>query len=132
MPSILIIEDDPKFRAILRKQLEPLGFLVHEADDGEEGLASVLEHRPKIVLTDLLMPNKEGIETIRDIRAAGQSVFIVAMSGGGKAHAADFLTVAKSLGADAVIAKPFSLQELLALIAPLKAAAKTGVAPPPG
>jgi DNA-binding response OmpR family regulator len=98
MTRILIIEDDPKYRSVLRKNLEPLGYVVFEAGDGDEGLKCLASNLPEVVLVDLLMPNKEGIETIREIRTTYPTVRIIAMSGGGQSRAIDFLNVAKKLG----------------------------------
>lgn len=101
---------------MVREMLAPHGLVVIEAADGESGIASFVRQRPSIVLMDLLMPGKEGIETIREIRATGLSVYIIAMSGGGAAHNFDFLDAARKLGADDSLAKPFRLVDLTAKI----------------
>ncbi|MBV8140820.1 MAG: response regulator, partial [Verrucomicrobia bacterium] len=92
------------------------GYRVCEAENGEVGLAAYVTEKPKVVLIDLLMPKKEGIETIREIRAAGHRSYVIAMSGGCRTETADFLQIAKKLGADAILRKPFRIQELIELV----------------
>jgi CheY-like chemotaxis protein len=113
---ILVIDDEPMMRKQIRVMLEPEGFTVREAADGNEGLTQVALAIPNIVITDVLMPNKEGIETILELRHRYQSIRIIAMSGGGRLGNQDFLRAAKHLGADGILPKPFLPSALLQLV----------------
>ena len=112
MARILVIDDEGLVRLTVRQALEKGGHKVEEAVDGEEGMKKFLETEPDVVITDILMPNKEGIETILDLRRIRPDVVIIAMSGGGRMKQTSFLDVAKSLGANAVLHKPFELEQL--------------------
>lgn len=116
MARILVIDDEPKMRQIVRRILIAAEHVVIEAEDGEAGLAQLRKEQPTSVLTDIVMPNIEGIETIREIRRLSPSTKIVAMSGGGAARDMHYLEVASVLGADAVLPKPFRAAELLEAI----------------
>jgi DNA-binding response OmpR family regulator len=111
--TILIIDDDPYARGTLQMILEEEGYAVLCAEDGERGLAAFHVSAPDLVVTDLIMPNKEGLETIREIRRSGATTPIIAVSGGGRLKAADLLVLADHLGADAVLAKPFDADDLV-------------------
>jgi CheY-like chemotaxis protein len=113
MADILLIEDDEHVRAVMCEMLERLGHSVRTAENGEEGL-EVFESQPcDFVVTDLLMPRKEGLETIQDLRALAPTVRILAISGGGVAlTATGCLELARGLGADMVLEKPFSMKQL--------------------
>jgi CheY-like chemotaxis protein len=115
MALVLVIDDAVVMRDLVRRMLAQTSHSVIEAEDGEAGLTLFSRHRPDVVITDLFMPNKEGIETIRDIRRTKGSTKIIAMSGGAT-QGDGYLTAAKELGADAVLAKPFGRRDLLALI----------------
>jgi DNA-binding response OmpR family regulator len=113
MPRILIIEDDESFRPMLRQVLCREGHDVLEACNGREAI-DLLEHESvNLVITDIIMPEQEGLETIRQFRENHPIVKIIAMSGGGRCSSQDYLPVAKRLGADHILYKPFSRQELL-------------------
>jgi CheY-like chemotaxis protein len=109
---ILVVDDDELIRALLRNVLERQGYRVTDATNGEEGVAKYLEHRPDIVITDMLMPGKEGSEVIREIRAVDTAVKIVAMSGGGFTHDMSHLHAATQIGADRQIKKPFTPKQI--------------------
>lgn len=112
MADILIIDDDDALRATMRKILERSGHAVREAPDGESGLGLLRRARPDLVVTDLYMPGKEGIETIVEIRAIDADLPILAVSGGGGVvGAGDSLLDAEALGADASLAKPFAVED---------------------
>lgn len=113
---ILLIEDDDSFRTMLCLTLTHFGNTVVEARNGKEGLALFDPATIDLVITDLVMPETEGIEVLRELRKQS-SVRIIAMSGGGRVKALDYLRIAKALGASAVLAKPFSNEALLAAIA---------------
>lgn len=113
-PMVCVIDDDEHVRATLAEILRRSGYDVVLASDGDVGLQMVETKRPDIVVTDIVMPNREGIETIREIRSRFPNVRILAMSGGGsKSTSTDFLELAYALGADDVLAKPFRMAELL-------------------
>ena len=117
MNRILIIDDDDAVLNVLKDELVRAGYDVTEARDGLEGLKSFVESSADLVITDIFMPEKEGLELIQDLRAASSSVRIIAMSGGSLA-APGFptLTVADHLGADYTIEKPFTLKGMLKLV----------------
>jgi DNA-binding response OmpR family regulator len=125
MKRILLIEDDENLRKMLRLSLEDYGYAVTEACDGKQGLASYRASPADLVLTDLVMPEKEGLETIQDLRKSHPSVKIIAMSGGSRQNAGENLKMARLLGASALIAKPFEVSKLVETIAGL-----LGDAPP--
>jgi CheY-like chemotaxis protein len=113
MAEILIIDDDAGMRRTIMRILESGGYDVIEAEDGRVGLKLFFSHAPRLVITDLLMPAKDGLETIRDIRKSGQSTKILATSGGWRTAQLDFLGAATEFGADAVLPKPFRSKDLL-------------------
>lgn len=116
MASILVIDDDPLVRTTLRKVLERAGHQVVEAADGIQGLDQYRAHRADVVVTDIIMPDKEGIATIMDLRRVDPAVKIIAISGGGRTGTFDFLRIAKEFGAAKTLQKPFANEALLAAI----------------
>lgn len=116
MVTVLIVDDEKGIRDVLRKLLEKLDYRVVTAADGDEGLETFRLECPDLVIIDIIMPNREGIETITLMKRENPDVKILAISGGGRAHAMDLLAVAPSAGADATLEKPFRAQELLARI----------------
>lgn len=114
--NILVIDDDPLVRKTLRVILEDEGYSVRCAKDGRDGLAAFREGPPDLVITDIIMPEQEGLETIMAIRSAWPEGAIIAISGGGRIQYADILHAAKRLGADAILAKPFEPHELIATV----------------
>jgi CheY-like chemotaxis protein len=113
MANILLVDDDEQFRNMLSETLRDAGYEVLEARDGAEGLKSYHEHGTDLIITDLIMPEKEGLETIQEFRRIDPEIKIIAMSGGGRHGPYDYLKIAKSFGARQVLAKPFSRQEIL-------------------
>ena len=110
---ILIIDDETPVRQTLRENLEECGFEVREAPDGDEGLRSIdLKAPPHIVITDIIMPRKEGLETIIEIRKKFPGIKLLAISGGGRTRTMDFLELAEKLGAHAILPKPIDMDEL--------------------
>ena len=112
MPHILLIDDDDLFRGMIRATLQERGHTVTEARNGKEGLALHDLVPADLVLTDLIMPEKEGIETIVELRKKNSGVKVIAMSGGGRVSATDYLKIARQVGAQQVLTKPFSSDEL--------------------
>lgn len=116
MPKILVVDDDAMVRTTVSTILRHHGFEVDLAVNGKQGLAAFREAAPDLVITDIIMPEKEGLETIIEMRRARPAIKIIAMSGGGRVGNSDFLRMAKSLGADAVIPKPFGPGDLLGCV----------------
>ncbi len=116
VPSVLVIDDDAAILHSLASAFESYGIGVATARDGLEGLAVFRRISPTVVLTDIIMPVQDGIGTIMAMRRERPGVQIIAMSGGGRVGNSDFLAIAKKLGADAVIDKPFDIDELVAMI----------------
>ncbi len=116
MARVLIIEDEQLVRMVLRDMLEAAGHQVTEAEDGEQGLAQFEAHPADIVVTDIVMPRKEGFETIQELRRRYPKVKIIAISGGDRHRGYGVLTVAKRFGAHGVLMKPFRRRDLLAMI----------------
>jgi CheY-like chemotaxis protein len=113
MPHILVIEDELDFREPLVKLLKNDGHTVAVAGDGVEALKLLDAMRPDLIITDVLMPKKDGIEVIMNLSRSGNAVPIIAMSGGRRSISTDFnLDSAKLVGVKATLAKPFSRADL--------------------
>lgn len=115
-PSILVIDDDETIRVLLRAILEREGYRVVDALDGAKGIQRYRESPTDLVITDLIMPGKEGIETIRDLRREFPHVKIIAVSGGGRIGPESYLNMAKGVGALRTLCKPFDRMTLLTAI----------------
>jgi CheY-like chemotaxis protein len=113
MALVLVIEDDALMRRMVQRVLVSDGHTVIEAENGGIGLDLLRTHDAELVITDILMPETEGLETIRGIRKSNQKIKILAISGGGAGADAPVLTWARRLGADAMLPKPFRATELL-------------------
>ena len=113
MKRILIMDDDPLVRSMLRMKLEDEGFEVEEASNGKEGVATYKLNKPDVVIIDLLMPEKEGVETIQELKHFAPDVKVIAISGGGRISAEICLSMAKNLGAKYTFAKPVENEELI-------------------
>lgn len=124
MPLILVVEDDGPFREMLRKILERAGYEVEEAKDGNVALVRYRERASDLIIMDLVMPQKEGIETILDLRRLNPAVRIIAISGGGRLNPEVTLPMARRLGASLTLTKPFAPQELLGAVAEVLAAVR--------
>ena len=113
MALILIVDDDDQFRIMLRQIFELAGHHVTEASNGKECISAYQEKHADLVVTDIFMPEKEGIETIIELRRIFPDVKIIAMSGGGCINKDDCLLMARCLGAKKILTKPFSREKLL-------------------
>ncbi len=113
MVDVLVIDDNPRICKLLRMLLEGGGHTVQAARDGGEGLDRFCRHRPHVVITNMIMPRCDGIQTIGMLRSLDSSVPIIAMSGGSD----DVLSLARASGAVATLAKPFDASDLLSAIA---------------
>ena len=116
MSAILVIDDDASVREVVSEMLRLEGHEVTIAENGREATAMLADRDFDLVITDLIMPEKEGIETISEIRRTDSRIPIVAISGGGRLGPGDYLETARYIGADATLAKPFARQELLTTI----------------
>lgn len=116
MARILVVDDDPTISEMLRTVLTAGGHHVETAADGRVGLRAFGKGQFDVVITDILMPDMDGVETVRTLRAFSASVKILAISGGGAMDHGDVLSTAIRLGADATLPKPFSVPVLLATI----------------
>jgi CheY-like chemotaxis protein len=114
---ILVVDDDPALREALRSFLVGEDYVVQEATSGTAALAHYRREPSDLVITDLLMPDMEGLELIRALRRHNPAVKIIAMSGGSAGIAANYLKVAMKFGAGWGLAKPFSRQEFLDTVA---------------
>jgi YesN/AraC family two-component response regulator len=119
MRRILLVDDDEQFRRMLRKTLMKMGFEVIEARNGKEALEIYYKDPVDLVMTDIIMPEKEGLETIGALKGKHPGVRIVAMSGGGRGSSTDYLKLASMMGADRTILKPFSNEILEGILAGL-------------
>ncbi len=113
MARILIIDDEDELRSMLRQMLEQAGHEVTEAVNGAEGIQLYEQDTHDLIITDIIMPEKEGVETIIALRRADPDLPIIAISGGGRLEATDFLTMTKKLGARRTLSKPFRRDQLL-------------------
>lgn len=116
MARILLIDDDNFVRDMLRHTLAHFGHTVIEARNGKEGLALIQSANADLLITDIVMPEMEGLELLMELRKRKPPIKIIAMSGGGRGNAADYLRTAKFMGAAKVLAKPFTNEALLAAI----------------
>jgi DNA-binding response OmpR family regulator len=114
MPRILIIEDEPQYQELLRRFLQDAGHQTETASDGVIGLASYNVETIDIVITDIVMPNQDGLGVIRELRRRNPAVKIIAITGGSRnLRSGDLLHVAGLIGANDTLIKPFEKAELL-------------------
>jgi len=116
MKSILVVDDDKQIREMLREILEREGYKVEEAENGKEALAIQRERPSDLIITDLIMPEQDGVETIIELVQKDPSVKIIAISGGGRIGPRDYLEMANALGASRTFYKPFKRPEILAAV----------------
>ncbi len=116
MPRVLIIDDEPQIRVMLRQMLERIGLEVMDAPDGKAAIKLQQENPADLIITDIIMPEKEGLETIVDIKRSFPKVKIIAMSGGGRNQPMDYLCIAEKLGADKTFAKPIGQKEIISSV----------------
>jgi len=117
--KILIIDDEDALRSVISHRLILEGYEVDTAAHGREGIARCAVSHPDIVITDLLMPEMDGLEVIRTLKASPHPPLIIAMSGGGS-RGMDFLIEAAEFGAVRTLSKPFTLDYLVFLINELR------------
>ena len=112
MPAILFVDDNPELVDIHSTYLRDMGYLVETAGDGDAAIEQLAQHKIDLLITDVVMPGKEGFETIIEVRTKYPDLPIIAISGGGRVGARDYLTLAMSMGAKATLSKPFSASAL--------------------
>lgn len=116
MYDILVVDDEPMIREGLKVALELEGHTATTASDGNEALRMISEKKPDLIITDIIMPESDGIEVICSVKENNPEIKILAISGGGRISAKDHLKIAKQLGATGVLTKPFSTTDLLSEI----------------
>jgi DNA-binding response OmpR family regulator len=116
MSVILIIEDDKELREMIKTALIRKDHVVLEAENGKEALIHFKPSVTDLVITDLIMPDEDGLKVIMKIREMKKGIKLIAISGGGKAGPRSYLNLAKALGADAIYPKPFSINDLISKI----------------
>ena len=121
MARILVIDDDPAVRSMLSDLLQRAGFEVVQGSDGREAMTALREKPIDIVITDIIMPEKEGLETIQELQQEFPEVKIIAISGGGRVGPRTYLSMAKSFGAQRTFEKPFNNDEIIQAVQELLA-----------
>ena len=119
MAVVLIIDDDPHIRTLWDYALSEDGFSVRTAPSGLEGVEIARREHVDVVVTDIHMPDKDGIETLLEIKSMNPEAKVVVVSGGGSVGRMSFLGAADKLGADATLAKPFDIHQLSAVVGAL-------------
>ncbi len=121
---ILVIDDDDQIRELLRRTLDWAGYTVIEAVNGKVAMRLQRQEPADLVITDLIMPEQEGLETISSLKREFPEVKIIAVSGGGRIGPETYLPTAKELGADRIFTKPFSVREIVETVEELLRHAK--------
>jgi CheY-like chemotaxis protein len=121
MACILVVDDERPLRLVIRRLLETRGHRVVEAENGREALKLCHDETPDLVVTDVVMPEFDGLELVLALHKARPQIPLVAMSGAEYRGLLNQLTAAKSLGAVAILQKPFSVNEFMAVVEPLLA-----------
>ncbi len=119
MKRILLVDDNEAFRWTLSAMLQTAGYEIQSVGDGSAALKLFRQQPFDLVVTDLIMPGKEGLETIIELRRIQPGLKIVAISGVGRVAPGDYLPMARHLGAAATLAKPFTMEEILDVVARL-------------
>jgi CheY-like chemotaxis protein len=118
---VCVIDDDERLRRAVCTVLDDAGYVTAQAGDGDAGLKLVAERRPAVVVTDIVMPNREGIETIQMLKAQFPELPVLAISGSFNPGSVDYLELAQVFGANDCLAKPFKPADLLAKVKALAA-----------
>lgn len=111
--KILVIDDEVYIREGLKQVLQMEAYEVQVAADGKEAIALIQKDIPDIIITDIIMPEKDGVEVICNVKEKYPDIKIIAISGGGRISAHDYLKIAKQLGANTILTKPFSSNDLI-------------------
>ena len=115
-PLILVVDDEPAIREMLERMLVSAGFDVNTATNGQDASLSIGDRIVDLVLTDIMMPERTGIDLIVELRRRRPGLPVIAMSGGGRISREDCLRTAHRVGAVAILAKPFTQAQLLASV----------------
>lgn len=129
MAKILVFDDEPSILLMIKKMLEKAGHEVDIALNGRDGMEQFERNRPDLVITDIIMPEKEGLETILELRKRYPALKIIAISGGGRVGPDGYLPSAKLLGADMVFQKPLVQKEFMEAVALLLSKTKREIFP---
>jgi CheY-like chemotaxis protein len=124
MAHILVIDDDPVLRRIITLALEAAGHSVLRCENGRKAVAYLEHDHADLLITDIVMPEMDGVETLRAARLLDPNLPILAISGGGSFDPKDYLGIAQAFGATAVLPKPFRPAELMELVSQLLAPAR--------
>ena len=119
MPRVLVVDDDQDVREMLRQMLERAGYGVSIATNGKEALTEYRAAPADLMVTDIVMPEKEGLETILDLRKDFPDVKIIAISGGGRLGPQNYIEMASAFGAKRTFTKPLDRKEFLAAVSDL-------------
>jgi DNA-binding NtrC family response regulator len=122
MGKILVIDDEPYILLMLKKMLERAGYLVELANNGRDGMELFKKEAADLVITDIIMPDKEGLELILEMKKNRPELKIIAMSGGGRISPESYLECARHFGAERVFQKPFKQKELVSAVNELMSA----------
>jgi len=114
--KVLVIDDDQDFRKMLCARLIKAGYTVLEAENGLKGLQLYRDEPVGLVITDIIMPEKEGMETILELKRVNPKVRIVAISGGGRSTPEDYLNIAEYFGAVKSFMKPFDMNDFISTL----------------
>jgi DNA-binding response OmpR family regulator len=125
MATILIIDDDKSILILIKKRLINEGFNVLTASNGEEGMNLFNDNQVDLVITDIIMPDKDGFVTIVELKKICPDIKIIAMSGGGRGLPEYYLDTAKSFGAQYILEKPFEISDVLEAVHELLKEEKT-------
>ena len=113
MARILVIDDEPYILMMLKKMLEKVGHEVDMAINGEEGMELFNKFHADLIITDIVMPEKEGLETIRELKRKHPELKVIAISGGGRVDSKEYLESARLFGASRIFKKPFKQKEII-------------------
>jgi CheY-like chemotaxis protein len=116
MPGVLIVDDDKDLREMIKTSLIRRKYTVLEAENGKEAIMHFKPTLTDLVVTDLIMPDEDGLKVIIKLKEIKPSIKIIAISGGGKVGPGSYLNLAQALGADAIYSKPFSINDLISKI----------------
>lgn len=111
--KILVVEDDKLVHEMLDSILSQQGHIIDSAYNGDEAMTKIKNDKFDLLITDILMPEKEGIEVIQEVKELDPLLKIIAISSGGHAGFTSFLRIAETFGADASLEKPFTAEQLL-------------------
>jgi len=126
MAGVLIVEDDKELREMISMSLTRRKYTVLEAVNGKEAIMHFKPSITDLVVTDLIMPEEDGLKVIMKLKELKPALKVIAISGGGKAGPGSYLNLAKALGADAIYSKPFSINDLISKIEDLLTAESAG------